>query len=455
MTDGRAWMQLVRIYKSTRDFDQAEATLRQAIEACPDNARLRQALADLCREQRRYNEAREHFRRAMLLDPQMSSVYDSWGRMEMQLGRHPVAVSLIKRGLALKPSARLYHALGVMLDTQGRAGQAREMLRTGLKLPNEEGNPQLLHALGMVEVRAGDLPRARQAFLSAIASNPSFTMAHLSLGQLEEKLGNYEGARRYYSAGATSPQPAARGVPAGRRGAVQLWQSWARMEQRLGSPSAALRLYERAVRFYSTDEQLLIEWSKLLTEDGARDATNWDKARTILQRVTGRRRPRPYAFQCFAALEQQAGNIAQARELYERGASVRATGVAVQQEMVPLLHAWAVFEWKSGEKSAARKLFERAEAVSPKPCGWLYQWHARFEADQGNVVLARHYYARAVNTAQKDSSVWRMWAEMEQGVGNAERASTYMRRSVELETEAWMYGDEERLASPLRRKGLR
>jgi general transcriptional corepressor CYC8 len=192
MTDGRAWMQLVRIYKSTRDFDQAEATLRQAIEACPDNARLRQALADLCREQRRYNEAREHFRRAMLLDPQMSSVYDSWGRMEMQLGRHPVAVSLIKRGLALKPSARLYHALGVMLDTQGRAGQAREMLRTGLKLPNEEGNPQLLHALGMVEVRAGDLPRARQAFLSAIASNPSFTMAHLSLGQLEEKLGNYE-----------------------------------------------------------------------------------------------------------------------------------------------------------------------------------------------------------------------------------------------------------------------
>ena len=59
-----------------------------------------------------------------------------------------------------------------------------------------------------------------------------------------------------------------------------------------GSPSAALRLYERAVRFYSTDEQLLIEWSKLLTEDGARDATNWDKARTILQRVTGRRRPR-------------------------------------------------------------------------------------------------------------------------------------------------------------------
>ena len=60
------------------------------------------------------------------------------------------------------------------------------------------------------------------------------------VGQLEERLGNKAAARRHYEAGATARQPN------GKTGAVQLWQSWARMEQRLGEARTALRLYERA-----------------------------------------------------------------------------------------------------------------------------------------------------------------------------------------------------------------
>jgi len=229
---------------------------------------------------------------------------------------------------------------------------------------------------------------------------------------------------------------------------VQLWQSWARMEQRLGDAASALRLYERAVRFYGNDRQLLVEWAKLLTEEG-----DVGKARSVLQRVTSKLRPGPYAFQCFAALEQKVGNVDRARSLYKRGAALRADDIKAREELVPLLHAWAVFEWSDGERAAARKLFERAEAVSPNPCGWLFQWHARFEADVGNVVLARHYYARAVNAAPRDSSAWRMWAELEQGLGQEGRAEAFMRRSNELEKESWMHDSEG--GSPLRRRGLR
>ena len=56
-------------------------------------------------------------------------------------------------------------------------------------------------------------------------------------------------------------------------------------------------------------------------------------------------------------------------------------------------------------------------AASDTGCGWLLQWRARFEAEQGNAVLSRHYYARSVNVAPQDSTAWRMWAEMEAEFG--------------------------------------
>ena len=69
------------------------------------------------------------------------------------------------------------------------------------------------------QVRAGNVARARARFLSVIDTHPAFTMAYLSLGRLEEELGNYNGAARHYAAGARKKQPN------GQLGAAQLWQS--------------------------------------------------------------------------------------------------------------------------------------------------------------------------------------------------------------------------------------
>eukprot|EP00965_Chrysotila_dentata_P160773 5309064-Pleurochrysis_carterae.AAC.1 len=112
--DGRVWQRMMAIYKRLRRFQSAERVIRAGLKACPGNAMLQQALADLLRERKRYTEARTHLRRALQLDPQLLSAYDSWGRMEAALGRHKLAESLFQRGLAIKPTTRLYHALGVL-----------------------------------------------------------------------------------------------------------------------------------------------------------------------------------------------------------------------------------------------------------------------------------------------------------------------------------------------------
>jgi len=55
--DGRVWTSLVGLHKAARRYGEAEATLLSAIGHCPANAYLRQNLADLCRDRRRWKEA--------------------------------------------------------------------------------------------------------------------------------------------------------------------------------------------------------------------------------------------------------------------------------------------------------------------------------------------------------------------------------------------------------------
>ena len=445
--DGRVWIKMMNAHLRAGRQRRAEEVVREGVEACPSNARLRQALADLCRRSRRYDEARTHFRHAMQLDESLGSVYDSWGRMEASLGASRAAIGLFQRGLALRPTARLHHALGVALDTEGQTEQAREVLQAGLKLPEEEGNPQLLHALGMLEARAGRTGRARALFGEAMERHPSFTATHLSLGRLEESMGRSEAARRAYHLGATAPQAGAQ------RGAVQLWQAWVRLEVKLGRRGQALRLYERACKLFPDDAQLGLGHAKLHADMGYSE-----RARLLFARELARKRPHAYAFQAAAALEARDGDADAARALYERGAALPAAQPHARAALIRLLHAWAVFEWKSERPHAARALFERAQRTDEglsehvrlparpfflmqrdedhgQRCSWLFQWRARFEAEQDNQHLARHYYARAVNVAPRDGSVWRMWSELEAELGEAERAALYAQRAQDLDMQ--------------------
>ena len=141
----------------------------------------------------------------------------------------------------------------------------------------------------------------------------------------------------------------------------------------------------------------------------------------------------PYTFQCAASLEEQRGKPEAARALFEKGVD------ACKGEsgaLVRALHAWAAAEWRAGELRRARALFERAQEAATEPCGWLLQWHAQFEADCGRLAVARHYYARAVNAQPLESSAWRLWADLEEGAGNAKLAETLAIRAREADTEA-------------------
>ena len=183
--DGKVWMKLMNAHKRRGQLELAERAVAAGIDANPSNARLQQARADICRTQKRFPEAAKHFRRAMELDESLASVYDpgadggapaprpspraaprrpapsaardakrpSPSAFFAGAARQPLGGGALPEGLALQPTARLYHALGVLRTAAARPTPRAP--RSDLALPGGTPTPAAPRVGGM-EVRAGE-----------------------------------------------------------------------------------------------------------------------------------------------------------------------------------------------------------------------------------------------------------------------------------------------------------
>jgi tetratricopeptide (TPR) repeat protein len=207
------------------------------------------------------------------------------------------------------------------------------------------------------------------------------------------------------------------------------------MEVRRGRRPEALRVYERAARHFPNHPSVLADWARLLALEGDIPAGR----RILAHLMSPEHRPPPYAFKYAAALEILDGDISAARDIYSRGVSallprLRSGEDGVAVGLVPLIHAWAVCEWRHGDASAARSIFRKAEELATSPCAWIFMWRANYETEMGNVILARHYYARAVSTSRDDPVLWRLWSEMESAIGSEDRAALYAQQATSIQT---------------------
>lgn len=415
---GRAWVRYAMILRRKGEFVAARELLMRALKANPTNAILWQNWADLEKTAGNFGSARKLFRKAMEANARLPSLFHSWGSMEARLGDLKEAKRIFREGLSACPDyARLHHALGVLEDKSGNARAARDALADGLRA--EPDNPHLHHAMGVVEYKAGRVAAAREWFSRATQVSPRHTLAWLARGQLEELEGSPDMARKYYSAGTRA---------GGGRGAVQIWQAWARMEEKGGNFNAAIDLYERAVEAHPGDAMLFCAWGKLVLGMGL--VTD---ARALFRRGLEVDATKAYVWQSLALLEKEQLGLAKARELFIEGAN-RSRG----REVAALYHAHAALEWENDSIDAARRLFQKAVDVVDDE-GWLWLWFARFELDQGNDDLGKHFIARSINADPRDGAPWRTWAELERRQGAEEKARYMFRRAANLESDRALY----------------
>jgi tetratricopeptide (TPR) repeat protein len=100
---------------------------------------------------------------------------------------------------AAPADATLHAQLGYLLLKKGDADEAKRAFDTALQL-----NPRSHAAMtgeGIVLARKGSLKEAEQTLKDALAQNPNPVRTHYELGQVYEKLGDFEKAAAEYKEG--------------------------------------------------------------------------------------------------------------------------------------------------------------------------------------------------------------------------------------------------------------
>jgi 4-amino-4-deoxy-L-arabinose transferase-like glycosyltransferase len=129
--------------------DKAMECLSEALRLKPDNNEIYFYMAEALRGQGKYNEAIEHYRKALQvkLDDYIEYIaYNNLGMALMKQGKLDEAIEQYKESIRLKPDYPIaYNNLGLALENQGKINEAIEQYIEALRLKPD--SPEVRHNL--------------------------------------------------------------------------------------------------------------------------------------------------------------------------------------------------------------------------------------------------------------------------------------------------------------------
>jgi tetratricopeptide (TPR) repeat protein len=207
-----AWAewQLGMEYFATGDLEKAETCFRQSLETHADYYRSLSGMAQLRGAQKRYDEAIELYRKALMILPMpeyaaaLGEIYEKIGKPELArqqyelveyIGRlnalnqalynrelayfyadHDIkpkeGVELARRELDYRRDIYAYDVLAWNLYKNGEPEAAREAIHKALKLGTRDA--KLFFHAGMIHHDLGELDKAREFLSRALKTNPNF-----------------------------------------------------------------------------------------------------------------------------------------------------------------------------------------------------------------------------------------------------------------------------------------
>jgi tetratricopeptide (TPR) repeat protein len=142
------------------DFESAEKKLLRAAALRPDDAEIQYSLGNLRAKQRRAQEAKGFYRRAVEIDPLHGRAWNDLAILALAEGNHAVAASFIARAVELLPGdAAARYVKAVAFGGAGDRATAIEAAREAVRLdPSQPVFRELLMQLDRAE--AGEAPEA-------------------------------------------------------------------------------------------------------------------------------------------------------------------------------------------------------------------------------------------------------------------------------------------------------
>lgn len=188
-----------------RDYRSELSVWSNAVAHCPTNHWTQVNLGMALYDRGRIGEAIEHFKQALLLEPEDSGAHNDLGLALAKLGRVTEAVAQYEAALKARPNfSEAENNLGLALLSLNRPADAVAHLETALRLAPKLAS--LHFNLGKALEKAGRIDDAIIRYKQALQINPNESEACTNLGNIYNRMGRTSEAISWYeTAVSTNP----------------------------------------------------------------------------------------------------------------------------------------------------------------------------------------------------------------------------------------------------------
>ena len=154
-------------------------------------------LAVCLNQQEDFEEAEEHFQRALAIDPELTDASISLAINYADRGKADKAEQMLQEVIERVPGAlEARQALGLILSSQGRDAEAVEEFKRAQ--PPERDNFSIHYSRGVSLLNKGEEKEAEEAFRQTLDLNPEFVPALYNLGLILRNQKNFSGAEHCF-----------------------------------------------------------------------------------------------------------------------------------------------------------------------------------------------------------------------------------------------------------------
>lgn len=292
-----------------------------------------------------------------------------------------------RRALALQPSmssARI--ALGNQLRRRGELGEAISVLDGATRAGSNEDRARALVALGGARLASGERTAAEKAFDRAIQYAPARAEIRIGVARALQATGKREDSQRALSVLARASEIAP-DLPA-------VWYALGRARERVGDGPGALEAYDRVFRIDPSNRQARRRAVKLAVQ-----ARDFARARHDAERLVADAPDEPVNHLLAASVAEKDGRREDARRAYRAALDV-AKGNSPE--------AWVglgQIERAAGDVAAARAAFKQAVEKRPDYTGgWLAL--GKLEESAGRSADAEKAWRQALAVDPRYEQAW-------------------------------------------------
>ena len=173
-----------------RQFDEATAALRLAIEEDPIQANAHQKLAQALVRQGRLDDADAEYRKAIELEPTARAYYQSRANLFLRRNRFEDMKAVYREAIKRLPNdARAHTMFANALKNVGLVEEAEAEYRRAIALSAQAQEPVTYISYGEVLFLLGRLDEAKAEMRKGIAASPNSPVVHHYLGLLSRRQG--------------------------------------------------------------------------------------------------------------------------------------------------------------------------------------------------------------------------------------------------------------------------